>query len=65
MDLTLSSLNIYVSCVRRFYYQGMWRQKINASVDFPLEGLDLNHYIHGPEKQNPYHLYAVSVSREN
>ena len=45
----------------RFYYQGMWRQKITTSVDFPLEGLDMNRYISGPHQRPAYSLYAVSV----
>ena len=42
----------------------MWREKISALVDFPLEGLDLRNYISGPVQQGrcSYSLYAVSVS---
>jgi len=46
--------------LKRFYYQGMWRQKITANVDFPVDQLDLQHYIAGPKKRAPYDLYAVS-----
>lgn len=49
----------------RFSYEGRWRQKLQTSVDFPLDSLDLAQYVIGP-KQNlrRYNLYAVSVSRD-
>ena len=40
----------------------MWRQKINAQIDYPLEGLDLNRYISGPRVRRNYDLFAISVS---
>lgn len=46
--------------LKRFYFQGMWRQKINAFVDFPSDGLDMNNYIQGPHTMGSYSLYAVS-----
>ncbi|KAI0209936.1 Ubiquitin carboxyl-terminal hydrolase 8 [Lamellibrachia satsuma] len=47
--------------LKRFYMQGMWRDKINTYVDFPLEGLDLSQCLLGPQKnRGPYNLYAVS-----
>lgn len=47
--------------LKRFSYEGRWRQKLQTSVDFPLDSLDLAHYVIGP-KQNlrRYNLYAVS-----
>ena len=40
----------------------MWREKINAMVDFPYEGLNLNNEVAGPGTRDNYSLYAVSVS---
>uniref|UniRef100_A0A3B3WTX6 Ubiquitin carboxyl-terminal hydrolase 8 n=1 Tax=Poecilia mexicana TaxID=48701 RepID=A0A3B3WTX6_9TELE len=47
--------------LKRFSYEGRWRQKLQTSVDFPLDSLDLAQYVIGP-KQNlrRYNLYAVS-----
>ena len=44
----------------------MWREKITALVDFPLDGLDLRNYIAGPVQpgRSSYSLYAVSVGIE-
>ena len=50
----------------RFYMQGMWRDKINTHVNFPLEGLDMTQHLVGPQKnRSPYNLYAVSVSDDS
>ncbi|KAM9861243.1 ubiquitin carboxyl-terminal hydrolase 8 isoform 2-T2 [Aulostomus maculatus] len=47
--------------LKRFSYEGRWKQKLQTSVDFPLDGLDLSQYVIGP-KQNlkKYNLYGVS-----
>lgn len=39
----------------------MWREKITAYVDFPLD-LNMNTYSCGPDSRQPYSLYGVSVS---
>lgn len=46
----------------RFKYEGIWRDKITAHVDFPVEQLDMSRYISGPKQRVPYNLFAVSVS---
>ncbi|XP_049456477.1 ubiquitin carboxyl-terminal hydrolase 8 isoform X1 [Epinephelus fuscoguttatus] len=47
--------------LKRFSYEGRWKQKLQTSVDFPLDSLDLAQYVIGP-KQNlkKYSLYGVS-----
>ncbi|XP_057203712.1 ubiquitin carboxyl-terminal hydrolase 8 isoform X2 [Triplophysa rosa] len=47
--------------LKRFKYDGRWREKLQTLVDFPLDNLDLSQYVIGP-KQNlkKYNLYAVS-----
>lgn len=47
--------------LKRFSYEGRWKQKLQTTVDFPLETLDLAQYVIGP-KQNMkrYSLYGVS-----
>jgi len=45
----------------RFKYEGIWRDKITAHVDFPIEHLDMSRYISGPKQRAPYNLFAVSV----
>ncbi|XP_071345129.1 ubiquitin carboxyl-terminal hydrolase 8 [Trachinotus anak] len=47
--------------LKRFSYEGRWKQKLQTSVDFPLDTLDLAQYVIGP-KQNlkRYNLYGVS-----
>ncbi|KAM9366521.1 ubiquitin carboxyl-terminal hydrolase 8 [Symphorus nematophorus] len=47
--------------LKRFSYEGRWKQKLQTSVDFPLDSLDLAQYVIGP-KQNlkRYNLYGVS-----
>lgn len=48
---------------RSFSYEGRWKQKLQTTVDFQLDSLDLAQYVIGP-KQNlkKYSLYGVSVS---
>jgi ubiquitin carboxyl-terminal hydrolase 8 len=48
----------------RFSYEGRWKQKLQTTVDFPLEGLDLSQYVIAPRQNlKKYCLYGVSVSR--
>lgn len=47
----------------RFSYEGRWKQKLQTSVDFPLDSLDLAQYVIGPKQSlKRYNLYGVSVS---
>ncbi|KAI4894329.1 hypothetical protein NFI96_025119 [Prochilodus magdalenae] len=47
--------------LKRFWYEGRWKQKLQTSVDFPLENLDLSQYVIGPKASlKRYNLYAVS-----
>ncbi|XP_026996022.2 ubiquitin carboxyl-terminal hydrolase 8 isoform X2 [Tachysurus fulvidraco] len=47
--------------LKRFWYEGRWKQKLQTSVDFPLENLDLSQYVIGPKSSlKRYGLYAVS-----
>ncbi|XP_054858387.1 ubiquitin carboxyl-terminal hydrolase 8 isoform X2 [Eublepharis macularius] len=47
--------------LKRFSYDGRWKQKLQTSVDFPLESLDLSQYIIGPKSNlRRYNLFAVS-----
>eukprot|EP00066_Takifugu_rubripes_P019056 XP_011608322.1 PREDICTED: ubiquitin carboxyl-terminal hydrolase 8 [Takifugu rubripes] len=47
--------------LKRFSYEGRWKQKLQTSVDFPLDSLDLAQYVIGPKQSlKRYSLYAVS-----
>ncbi|XP_066491255.1 ubiquitin carboxyl-terminal hydrolase 8 isoform X2 [Tiliqua scincoides] len=47
--------------LKRFSYDGRWKQKLQTSVDFPLESLDLSQYVIGPKSTlKRYNLFAVS-----
>ncbi|XP_075431712.1 ubiquitin carboxyl-terminal hydrolase 8 [Ascaphus truei] len=46
--------------LKRFSYEGRWKQKLQTSVDFPLECLDLSQYVIGPKNMKKYNLFAVS-----
>ncbi|XP_018619567.1 ubiquitin carboxyl-terminal hydrolase 8 isoform X3 [Scleropages formosus] len=47
--------------LKRFSYEGRWKQKLQTSVDFPLEHLDLSQYVIGPKNSlKKYSLYGVS-----
>lgn len=49
--------------ISRFSYDGRWKQKLQTSVDFPLETLDLSQYVIGPKNNlKRYNLFSVSVS---
>ncbi|XP_012504607.1 PREDICTED: ubiquitin carboxyl-terminal hydrolase 8 [Propithecus coquereli] len=44
-----------------FSYDGRWKQKLQTSVDFPLENLDLSQYVIGPKNNlKKYNLFSVS-----
>ncbi|CAN9507168.1 unnamed protein product [Ophioblennius macclurei] len=47
--------------LKRFSYEGRWKQKLQTSVDFPLDSLDLAQYVIGPRQTlKRYSLYGVS-----
>ncbi|XP_059495230.1 ubiquitin carboxyl-terminal hydrolase 8 isoform X1 [Stegostoma tigrinum] len=47
--------------LKRFSYEGRWKQKLQTNVDFPLENLDFFSYIIGPRNNvKRYNLFAVS-----
>ncbi|KAM6352128.1 ubiquitin carboxyl-terminal hydrolase 8 isoform 2-T2 [Alca torda] len=47
--------------LKRFSYDGRWKQKLQTSVDFPLETLDLSQYVIGPKTNlKRYNLFSVS-----
>ncbi|XP_028257794.1 ubiquitin carboxyl-terminal hydrolase 8 isoform X2 [Parambassis ranga] len=47
--------------LKRFSYEGRWKQKLQTSVDFPLDSLDLSQYVIGPKQGlKRYNLYGVS-----
>jgi len=58
---------ILIIVLKRFHYEGPWRDKLNTFVDFPMRNLDLTKYAlqaHSsqPEKSENYlyDLYAVT-----
>uniref|UniRef100_F7CQD2 Ubiquitin carboxyl-terminal hydrolase 8 n=1 Tax=Ornithorhynchus anatinus TaxID=9258 RepID=F7CQD2_ORNAN len=47
--------------LKRFSYEGRWKQKLQTSVDFPLESLDLSQYVIGSKSSlKRYNLFSVS-----
>ncbi|XP_042330579.1 ubiquitin carboxyl-terminal hydrolase 8 isoform X2 [Sceloporus undulatus] len=47
--------------LKRFSYDGRWKQKLQTSVDFPLENLELSQYVIGPKSiSKRYNLFGVS-----
>ncbi|KAM7015902.1 ubiquitin carboxyl-terminal hydrolase 8 [Tautogolabrus adspersus] len=47
--------------LKRFSYEGRWKQKLQTTVDFPLDCLDLTQYVIGPKPNlKRYGLYGVS-----
>ncbi|CAH2274065.1 ubiquitin carboxyl-terminal hydrolase 8 [Pelobates cultripes] len=46
--------------LKRFSYEGRWKQKLQTFVDFPLECLDLSQYVIGPKTYKKFNLYGVS-----
>lgn len=55
---------VLVIHLKRFSYANrIWRDKIDAMIDYPLSGLDLTKYALGPQNEPAiYDLFAVSVS---
>ncbi|XP_052267863.1 ubiquitin carboxyl-terminal hydrolase 8-like isoform X2 [Dreissena polymorpha] len=51
--------HILLIALNRFVYEGQWRTKINAHVDFPTSGMDMSSFVIGPRPKS-YKLYAVS-----
>jgi hypothetical protein len=56
---------ILILHLKRFSYGSiskyrMWAEKLGQTIDFPLENLDLSHYVVGPCSSSQYELYAVS-----
>lgn len=53
--------DVLVIALKRFKSRGLWNEKLNAFVEFPVEGLDLTEYVLGShERPLIYDLYAVS-----
>ena len=54
---------ILIIHLKRFSYdKGIWRDKIDEYIDFPLKGLDLTRFSLGPQDVPPiYDLFAVTV----
>ncbi|XP_047437089.1 ubiquitin carboxyl-terminal hydrolase 8 isoform X2 [Mugil cephalus] len=47
--------------LKRFSYEGRWKQKLQTTVDFPLDSLELAQYVIGPKQTlKRYNLYGVS-----
>ncbi|KAL1007626.1 hypothetical protein UPYG_G00089240 [Umbra pygmaea] len=47
--------------LKRFSYEGRWKQKLQTTVDFPLENLELSQYVIGPRASvKRYNLFGVS-----
>lgn len=57
---------ILIVHLKRFKYQGIWRDKVTTMVDYPIGGesgvnLNLDSYvINGAQQSHQYKLYAVS-----
>lgn len=68
-QLWLSKLpHVLMIHLKRFYYQGPFRNKVDTYVDFPLRGLDLSPMLKYKDQQTGisyvYDLYAISVGCE-
>ena len=46
--------------LKRFSFDGYDHRKITATVDFPLNQLDMGHFTQGPSDHKNFNLYAVS-----
>jgi ubiquitin C-terminal hydrolase len=51
---------ILLVILKRFHFEGIWRDKITAHVDFPIEGFDVCQHISGPKNRPAYNLFAIS-----
>ncbi|GFR68265.1 ubiquitin carboxyl-terminal hydrolase 15 [Elysia marginata] len=54
--------DVLIIHLKRFHYNSMYRNKIDALVEFPTQGLDLSNYIINEESpvKNEYDLIAVT-----
>lgn len=50
---------ILVIQLKRFSYEGMWRQKVSTFVDFPIDNLLIESHGPGNELHSSYSLYGV------
>ncbi|KAJ3100042.1 ubiquitin-specific protease doa4 [Phlyctochytrium planicorne] len=65
--LTVSRLPVVLIVhLKRFYFEGPFKDKLETYVDFPIEGLDLSTVLApgstAMAEQTPYDLYSISVS---
>lgn len=51
---------LLIIALNRFVWEGMWRQKVNSYVDFPVNDLSLDKFVRGPQNNHHYQLYGVS-----
>ncbi|KAJ7393971.1 Ubiquitin carboxyl-terminal hydrolase 8 [Desmophyllum pertusum] len=51
---------ILIIHLKRFQYEGMWRQKLQTNVSFPMTQLDMSNFVVGPKSTPRYNLHAVS-----
>ena len=55
--------DVLVLHLKRFAFSTFRREKVETKVDFPLDGLDLSKYVHGPQPLNGGAVYdCVAVS---
>lgn len=55
--------NLLIIHLKRFKYDGVWRDKITSNVDYPIENLDLNCFLSGPKQpgiSNKYRLCGIT-----
>lgn len=46
--------------LKRFKYEGVWRDKINSYVDFPINDLDLKRFLSGPNQMGLDYNYRLN-----
>eukprot|EP01116_Phalansterium_solitarium_P023194 TRINITY_DN799_c0_g1_i1.p1 TRINITY_DN799_c0_g1~~TRINITY_DN799_c0_g1_i1.p1 ORF type:complete len:1375 (+),score=305.50 TRINITY_DN799_c0_g1_i1:156-4280(+) len=46
--------------LKRFQYSSTYRSKLKELVSFPIDGLDLSAFVHGPGADCTFQLFAVS-----
>uniref|UniRef100_UPI00358DDFF4 ubiquitin carboxyl-terminal hydrolase 8-like isoform X2 n=1 Tax=Myxine glutinosa TaxID=7769 RepID=UPI00358DDFF4 len=51
---------ILVIHLKRFCYEGRWRQKLQNNVSFPTKNLDLTNYVIKGTRSPKYNLYCIS-----
>ena len=52
--------HLFTFSIISFQYEGMWRQKLQTSVSFPMSNLDMSNYVVDPKSTLRYNLHAVS-----